>query len=153
MLMICKRRNSLRFWISMLEYFLTWMLSLKSISMNLKMLANYKDCLIKTRMLFSKISHSLLKIIYALITMSKTVSNQVSHLVSIHSNGTRSLPIFSKCTIKFLKKGLSKWKLKFLFILVQLLLKTVEFTWLVDVINVEINIWKSAIDTMRFLQL
>lgn len=59
--------------------------------------------------------------------MSKTVSNQVFHLVFIHSNGIKSLPISSKCTIKFLKKGLSKWKLKFLFILVQLQLKMEEF--------------------------
>lgn len=59
--------------------------------------------------------------------MSKTVSNQVSHHVYIHSNGTRSLPIFSKFTIKFLKNDLSKWKLKFLFILVRLQLKMVEF--------------------------
>ena len=129
------------------------MLSLKSISMNSKMLVNYKDCLIKTQTQFWKILLNLLKIICELITMSKTVSNQVSHLVSIHSNGTRSLPTFSKCTIKFLKKGLFKWKLKFLFIHVQLQLKTEGFIWLVDVINVEINIWKNAIDTMRFLQL
>jgi hypothetical protein len=85
--------------------------------------------------------------------MLKIVSNLVSHLVSIHSNGIRSLPIFLKCTIKFLKKGLSKWKLKFLFILARLQLKTEGFIWLVDAINEEINIWKSAIDTMRFLQL